>query len=256
MDIDGISPRMLEAGFYNMDCMDGMAQFPDKFFELAIVDLKRHEPVIIPLNVGKVSCACAERLIDGLTHSVNGCNGKSHFLSNFRLRHLVFERDNRFIIADALFIIVSTAQRINAKVNGFWHILRDKITNLAGVKAHKREQVNFLQIIPCRSVFTMPLDVENVRKRFNIPLRNNARGRCGFDLNPQKFLAVIHENVIGKSLFTWKRYKPFHNQVSTSQIFPRLTYLEFITKSHTITSPKSYNKYVELSTARYKAVSA
>jgi len=23
---------------YNMDCMDGMAQFPDKFFELAVVD--------------------------------------------------------------------------------------------------------------------------------------------------------------------------------------------------------------------------
>lgn len=29
---------MLESGFYNMDCMEGMAQFPDKFFELAIVD--------------------------------------------------------------------------------------------------------------------------------------------------------------------------------------------------------------------------
>ena len=29
---------MIEPGFYNMDCMDGMAQFPDKFFELAIVD--------------------------------------------------------------------------------------------------------------------------------------------------------------------------------------------------------------------------
>jgi len=29
---------MLEYGFYNMDCMQGMAQFPDKFFELAIVD--------------------------------------------------------------------------------------------------------------------------------------------------------------------------------------------------------------------------
>ena len=29
---------MLESGFYNMDCMNGMAQFPDKFFELAIVD--------------------------------------------------------------------------------------------------------------------------------------------------------------------------------------------------------------------------
>ena len=23
---------------YNMDCMDGMKQFPDKYFELAIVD--------------------------------------------------------------------------------------------------------------------------------------------------------------------------------------------------------------------------
>ena len=30
---------MLEPnGFYNMDCMDGMKEFPDKYFELAIVD--------------------------------------------------------------------------------------------------------------------------------------------------------------------------------------------------------------------------
>jgi site-specific DNA-methyltransferase (adenine-specific) len=29
---------MLESGFHNMDCMYGMAQFPDKFFNLAIVD--------------------------------------------------------------------------------------------------------------------------------------------------------------------------------------------------------------------------
>ena len=29
---------MLEPGFYNMDCIQGMAQFPDKFFDLAIVD--------------------------------------------------------------------------------------------------------------------------------------------------------------------------------------------------------------------------
>lgn len=29
---------MLQPGFHLMDCMDGMAQFPDKFFELAIVD--------------------------------------------------------------------------------------------------------------------------------------------------------------------------------------------------------------------------
>lgn len=29
---------MLEDGFYNMDCMEGMRQFPDQYFDLAIVD--------------------------------------------------------------------------------------------------------------------------------------------------------------------------------------------------------------------------
>lgn len=28
----------MEPGFYNMDCMEGMKEFPDKFFDLAIVD--------------------------------------------------------------------------------------------------------------------------------------------------------------------------------------------------------------------------
>lgn len=30
---------MLDFGFYNMDCMEGMKEFPDKYFELAIVDV-------------------------------------------------------------------------------------------------------------------------------------------------------------------------------------------------------------------------
>jgi len=30
--------EMLDFGFYNMDCMDGMKEFPDKYFDLAIVD--------------------------------------------------------------------------------------------------------------------------------------------------------------------------------------------------------------------------
>ena len=30
--------RLLDFGFYNMDCMEGMKQFPDKYFDLAIVD--------------------------------------------------------------------------------------------------------------------------------------------------------------------------------------------------------------------------
>lgn len=29
---------MLDSGFYNMDCMEGMRQFPGGFFDLAIVD--------------------------------------------------------------------------------------------------------------------------------------------------------------------------------------------------------------------------
>jgi len=29
---------MLDFGFYNMDCMQGMSEFPDKYFDLAIVD--------------------------------------------------------------------------------------------------------------------------------------------------------------------------------------------------------------------------
>lgn len=29
---------MIDFGFYNMDCMEGMKEFPDKYFDLAIVD--------------------------------------------------------------------------------------------------------------------------------------------------------------------------------------------------------------------------
>lgn len=29
---------MLDFGFYNMDCMEGMKAFPDNYFDLAIVD--------------------------------------------------------------------------------------------------------------------------------------------------------------------------------------------------------------------------
>ena len=29
---------MLDFGYYNLDCMQGMREFPDKYFDLAIVD--------------------------------------------------------------------------------------------------------------------------------------------------------------------------------------------------------------------------
>ena len=28
----------MDFGYYNMDCMDGMKEFPDAYFDLAIVD--------------------------------------------------------------------------------------------------------------------------------------------------------------------------------------------------------------------------
>ena len=30
--------KLLDFGYYNMDCMQGMKEFPDKYFDLAIVD--------------------------------------------------------------------------------------------------------------------------------------------------------------------------------------------------------------------------
>ena len=30
--------KLLDFGFFNMDCMEGMKEFPDKYFDLAIVD--------------------------------------------------------------------------------------------------------------------------------------------------------------------------------------------------------------------------
>ena len=29
---------MLDFGYYNMDCMEGMKEFPDKYFDIAVVD--------------------------------------------------------------------------------------------------------------------------------------------------------------------------------------------------------------------------
>ena len=40
---------LLDFGYYNMDCMDGMKEFPDKYFDLAIVD--------VPYGIGE----CGDR---------------------------------------------------------------------------------------------------------------------------------------------------------------------------------------------------
>ena len=49
---------MLDFGYYNMDCVEGMKQFPDKYFDLAIVD----PPYGININ-----CSMGRRLISTRT---------------------------------------------------------------------------------------------------------------------------------------------------------------------------------------------
>lgn len=39
----------LKPGFYNMDCMDGMRQFPDGYFDPVIVDPEQAQMTIIDL---------------------------------------------------------------------------------------------------------------------------------------------------------------------------------------------------------------
>ncbi len=55
---------MLDFGFYNMDCMEGMKQFPDKYFDLAIVD-----PPYGLMDAGMQSGGCCGKLKNRLfTH--------------------------------------------------------------------------------------------------------------------------------------------------------------------------------------------
>lgn len=57
---------MLEPGFYLMDCMDGMRQFPDSFFDLAIVD-----PPYGMNITGK------HKIGGGIAHSLEGDHARS-----------------------------------------------------------------------------------------------------------------------------------------------------------------------------------
>lgn len=56
---------MLDLGFYNMDCMDGMKHFPDKYFDLAIVDP--------PYGIGE----------SGSKNKTRGCLAKSKDYKSF-----------------------------------------------------------------------------------------------------------------------------------------------------------------------------
>ena len=245
---------MLESGFYNMDCMDGMAQFPDKFFELAIVS-KTIKPFRHALYVGKIQSICFEGGVILRKHTVNlrDVHAKLHGYFGMALSRLT-QFNSLLIVQPANLIVMRAAQRIDAKVKGCGHISIKQITNLAGIKAHKSKEINLFIIIPLSVVTSVALDVKDICLALLGSLRYRARPCSSFHLYAQKALSVIHQNIIRKPLFTRESHKTLQDKVGTNHIFTRFSHLELVANSHNITSPILYNTYVGMSIARCKAV--
>ena len=247
---------MLESGFYNLDCMDGMAQFPDKFFELAIVS-KNVKPFRPALYVRKIQSICFEGGVILRKHTVNLRYVYTKLNGYFRMAlSCLAQLNSLLIVQPAKLIVMGAAQSVNAKVKRCGHVSIKQIPNLAGVKAYKSKYVNLITVIPLSIVTSVALDVKDICLTFLRSLRYRARSFRGFHLNTQKALSVIHQNIIRKPLLTGERYKSFKYKVCANHVLASFTNLEFVANSHKITSPILYNAYVGMSIAKCKAVIA
>lgn len=246
---------MLELNtLYNMDCMEGMAQFPDKFFELAIVS-QSVKPIGGALNVGKISRLCFEWGIVRRKHSIDLGNVHIKLTRNVGIIGICFmQLDCFLIIMISQFVMVTPAQGINTQVKSSGHILVAQISNLAGVKANKSENIDLAVVVTSSIVFSVAFDIKNICLAFLCSLRDHPWIGCGLDLNTPQTSAIIHENIIGKPLFTGKGNKTLHDKVCTHKIFSGFTNLQLVTESHKITSHTLYNTYYGVSSAKLKAV--
>jgi hypothetical protein len=243
--------------FLWMDCMDGMAQFPDKFFELAIVDLYAIKPFGIPYNVRKIPSICLKWNISRHKHTVDLRNMHIHLPSYFRLIGYCFTQlDSLFIILYALFVIVCTTKGINPKVKSFRHVTVEQVSDLVCIKANKGEYINLAALVTLCAIFTATLDIENICITILRSLRYRSRPRRSFYLDTQKALSVVHQNIIRKPLLAGERYKSFKYKVCANHVLASFTNLEFVANPHKITSPILYNTYVGMSIAKCKAVMA
>ena len=80
---------MLDFGYYNMDCMEGMKEFPDKYFDLAIVD---------PPYGGGGRCSMVETvagLVDGLTSTILASRTGGTWAKKYQINGGIFEKDIR-----------------------------------------------------------------------------------------------------------------------------------------------------------------
>ena len=93
---------MLESGFYNMDCMDAMREFPDKFFELSIVDPPYQ---IERFKHGSLRFDKTEKAKNGLAWDVSPTD--EYFTELFRIsKSVIIWGANNFILPKTEYFIV------------------------------------------------------------------------------------------------------------------------------------------------------
>lgn len=246
---------MLELNhIYNMDCMEGMKQIQDKAFELAIAS-DNVKPFRGTFNIGEVTRPSFKWGIIRRKHPINLRNMDTGLPRYFGLVGYGFTKFNHpRIVLNTLLVVIRTTQSIHAKIKRFGHIAVKNVSNLAGVKAYKSEHIDLAVIVPMRVILSVTLDVKNICLALLRSLRNDARRSSSLYLYAQKALSVIHENIIRKPLLTWESNKALHDKVGANKVFTGFADLEFVAKSHNITSDTLYHTYDGIASAISKAV--
>jgi site-specific DNA-methyltransferase (adenine-specific) len=92
---------MLPSGFYNMDCLEAMREFPDKFFELALVDP--------PYGLDRMSKGTAENNRTGFAHGIwnDTKPTQEYFDELFRVsKHAIIWGANNFTLPSTEYFII------------------------------------------------------------------------------------------------------------------------------------------------------
>lgn len=92
---------MLDFGYYNMDCMEGMKEFPDKYFDLAIVDPPyggggtQSDKAGLVGGAQTMSAETAAGSADGLTSIISAQRTGGKWAKRYQTNGGTFERDIR-----------------------------------------------------------------------------------------------------------------------------------------------------------------
>lgn len=92
---------MLDFGYYNMDCMEGMKEFPDKYFDLAIVDPPyggggtQSDKAGLTGGAQTMSAETAADSADGLTSIISAQRTGGKWAKRYQTNGGIFEHDIR-----------------------------------------------------------------------------------------------------------------------------------------------------------------